>query len=101
MLDLKFFYQWNKNVVPVAGQYIQGNILLVSDDNHIIVKKDKFVSTPINTNAFRISTFIEFKFKERMIELVLDTIISLEATFIQRSLSFHIHLYYIIRSNSQ
>ena len=79
MLDFKFFYQRNKNVVPVAGQYIQGNILLVSDDNHIIVKKDKFVSTPINTNAFGISTFIEFKFKERMIELVLETIISLVA----------------------
>ena len=79
MLDLKFFYQRNKNVVPVAGQSIQGNILLVSDDNHIIVKKDKFVSTPNNTNAFGISTFIECKYKERVIELVLETILSLVA----------------------
>jgi len=60
LLDIKFFYDKGKKNIEIAGQREKGNVLLISDEKHIILQVDKNIkSTPQSLNAIGIQTVVE------------------------------------------
>ena len=60
LLDIKFFYQNKHKLQEVAGQRENGNVLLISDEKHVVIKLDDDKrSTPQSLNAIGIQTVVE------------------------------------------
>ena len=83
LLDTKFYYYTaNTKLIEVAGQRENANVLLISDEKHIIIQIDKDIkSTSQSLNAIGMQTVVECQNsnKSKTYEIAMDCHLSLVA----------------------